>query len=404
MSSQAIRAFERRSGRSHALDGLRGIAACAVIFYHGILAYDSTLIDRVLMQPIQASGTARDLLTKIALTASDGHAAVYLFFVLSGAVLRLSLERRADDGALPLCLAFAGARLLRLYPPVIVCLLLFYGMGHVGIPEFPVFTPNQLIANATLWDTRMHVPSTTIQAEVMAIPFILIAWLLRRRFGLPALVFCLIYSMLAIDSGGWMVFHLPNMHAYLVGFMGGMLAAEPMLRPLIRQVPAGSWWMALGALVLCRIFHSHASIAALLAMVLAASLLVAGLLHGERGSLTVMLERPLLQAMGRVSFSLYLLNVPVLILILTLTKRWAWPRTHALEAGIITGLFSLALTWPLAWASERWIERPSVSAGGLCARAVRGWASPLENSDARAANAGIDPLRLRRLFLQRRQT
>jgi peptidoglycan/LPS O-acetylase OafA/YrhL len=383
MSSQAIRTFVRRSRRSHALDGLRGIAACAVIFYHGILAYDATLIDRVLMQPIQASGTARDVLTAIALTASDGQTAVYLFFVLSGAVLRLSLERRADEGALPLSMAFTGARLLRLYPPLIACLMLFYVLGHVGIARFPVFTPIQLIANATLWDTRMHGPSTTIQAEVMAIPFILIAWLLRRLFGLPALVFCLIYSMLAIDSGGWMVFHLPNMHTYLVGFMGGMLAAEPMLRPLIRQVPAGSWWAVLGGLVLCRIFHSHASIAALLAMVLAASLLVAGLLHGERGSLTVMLERPLIQAMGRVSFSLYLLNVPVLKLILTLTERWAWPRTHALEAGITTSLLSLALTWPLAWASERWIERHSVSAGGLCTRAVRGWASHAQAKAAR---------------------
>ncbi len=199
MSSQAIRTFVRRSRRSHALDGLRGIAACAVIFYHGILAYDATLIDRVLMQPIQASGTARDVLTAIALTASDGQTAVYLFFVLSGAVLRLSLERRADEGALPLSMAFTGARLLRLYPPLIACLMLFYVLGHVGIARFPVFTPIQLIANATLWDTRMHGPSTTIQAEVMAIPFILIAWLLRRLFGLPALVFCLIYSMLAID-------------------------------------------------------------------------------------------------------------------------------------------------------------------------------------------------------------
>lgn len=162
MSSQAIRTFVRRSRRSHALDGLRGIAACAVIFYHGILAYDATLIDRVLMQPIQASGTARDVLTAIALTASDGQTAVYLFFVLSGAVLRLSLERRADEGALPLSMAFTGARLLRLYPPLIACLMLFYVLGHVGIARFPVFTPIQLIANATLWDTRMHGPSTTI--------------------------------------------------------------------------------------------------------------------------------------------------------------------------------------------------------------------------------------------------
>jgi peptidoglycan/LPS O-acetylase OafA/YrhL len=339
-----------------------------------------SLIDRVLMQPIQVSGTARDLLSKLALTVADGNAAVFLFFVLSGAVLRLSLERRAYERATPLCLAFAGARLLRLYPPVIACLLLFYAMSRIGIPGFPVFALSQFIANATLWEIPMHGPSTTIQAEVMAIPFILVAWLMRRRFGLPALVFCLVYSMLATDSGSWMVFHLPNMHAYLVAFMGGMLAAEPMLQPLMRQVPAEAWWGALIGFVLCRIFQSHASVTGLLAMVVVASLLVSGLLHGQRGSLAAMLERPLLQALGRVSFSLYLLNVPMLNLTLASTRLWTWPKTHALESGVAVGLFSLGLTWPLAWASERWIERPSVLAGAKLARMVRGSTSPTTGS------------------------
>jgi peptidoglycan/LPS O-acetylase OafA/YrhL len=32
-------------------------------------------------------------------------------------------------------------------------------------------------------------------------------------------------------------------------------------------------------------------------------------------------------------------------------------------AGIAIGLLSLLITWPLAWASERWIERPFASFG-----------------------------------------
>jgi peptidoglycan/LPS O-acetylase OafA/YrhL len=117
--------------RSHAVDGLRGIAACAVVFYHSILHHDLSRIDRVLMQPIQTSVTMRDVLTKLALAAFDGNAVVYLFFVLSGAVLRISLERQSRREALPPVISFTVARLLRLYPPVVVRMLLFYALGKI---------------------------------------------------------------------------------------------------------------------------------------------------------------------------------------------------------------------------------------------------------------------------------
>jgi peptidoglycan/LPS O-acetylase OafA/YrhL len=171
-----------------------------------------------------------------------------------------------------------------------------------------------------------------------------------------------VYSVLAIDAP-WKVFYLPNMHVYLFEFVAGMLVAEPMLRPLVVQAPSGTWWVAAAGLVFCRTFHFHASIAALIAVVIAAAALVAGLLHGRRGSFAAMLERPSLQALGRVSFSLYLFNVPILILIWAFTDRLAWPKTHALEAGLGVGLAALIITRPLAWFSERWVERPSVAAG-----------------------------------------
>ncbi len=359
------------TGRSHALDGLRGMAACAVVFYHAILHNDLSLVDRVLYQALQASGSVRDAATKFALICFDGELAVYVFFVLSGCVLRLALERRDDEPAVSLSAGFIAARLLRLYPPVIICMVLFYAAGLLGIPGYPVFTAGKLLENAALWDMTMHGPSRSVQVEIMAVPFVLAAWLLRRRYGVALLGLALVYSILAID-GSWMVLHLPNMHAYLFAFIAGMLVAEPMLQPLIAQAPTGTWWIALIGLVFCRAFHPHSSLPALIAMVTAASVLVAGLLHGRQGALAALLEHPAVQALGRVSFSFYLFNVPVLYLIWAYTDRWAWPKTHALEAGLAVGALSLAMTWPLAWASERWVERPSVAAGRRIWMAIRG--------------------------------
>jgi peptidoglycan/LPS O-acetylase OafA/YrhL len=357
-------------GRARALDGLRGVAAAAVIAYHGILHNDPGLISRVLLQPLQAMPTARDAVTKLVLLVFNGEVAVYVFFVLSGCVLRMALERQGSEPAARLCAGFALQRAVRLYPPVIACMVLFYVLSQFGIPGLSPFTPWQLLQNASLWAITMHGPSNTIQVELLAIPFILAAWLLRRRFGLPALALCVIYGVLALDSG-WMVFFLPNMHAYLIAFMAGMLIAEPKLRPVLEAAPGSAWWSALAALLLARAFAPHVQLTNLVAMVMAAALLVAGLLHGQRGSLHRLLERPAIQALGRVSYSLYLLNVPVLYLLWGWTDGRPWVAQHALEAGLVTALAAFALSCPLAWVSERWVERPAVIAGRRVGDLVR---------------------------------
>jgi peptidoglycan/LPS O-acetylase OafA/YrhL len=350
------------SARSHALDGLRGYAALAVVFYHAILHNDTTLIERVLFQPAQNISGLRDGLTKFALLLQHGELAVFIFFVLSGAVLRLSLDRRNNSPVLPTCISFAGARLLRLYPPLIVSLVLMYVLGRVGLDGFPKFSSEVFWWNVTLWKTWMHGPSTTLQAEVMAIPFLLIGWLLRKHFGLPGLALIFVYALLSIDFAP-LVFNLPNMHAYLYAFMAGMIAAEPALRPLMRQAPPSSWWLALALLIFCKTLHPQSSMPAFIASIFCAAVLVSGLLYGQRGTLHAFLERPVSQLLGQISFSLYLLNVPMLLVIWAFTDRFAWPKSHALEAGILVGLGSLLLTVPLAMASERWIERPSIAAG-----------------------------------------
>lgn len=351
----------QNKSRARALDGLRGVAACAVVFYHAILHNDLSLLTRVLAQPLQAMESTRDVLTKLALIGLNGEVAVYVFFVLSGCVLRRSLESHREDGGWTLSARFAAARAVRLYPPVIVAVLLLYALSQIGIHGYPVFTLRETLENAALWSTIMHGPSTTVQVELMAVPFILSAWLLRRRFGVGALALAFVYSILSIESSA-MVFHLPNMNAYLFAFIAGMLVAEPALKFAVEQAPAGTGLVTMIGLVFSRTFAPQATISALIAMVIAAALLVSVLLHGRRDSLTTILESRPIQVLGRLSFSFYLLNVPILYLIWAFTDSKAWPKSHALEAGLITGIVAIALTWPLAWISERWIERPSIGA------------------------------------------
>ena len=373
----------REGARSHALDGLRGMAALAVVFYHAILHMDLTLVERVLDVRLQSIPGLRDILTKVALLLFNGHTAVYIFFVLSGCVLTLSLDRKRDQPTAAIAASFLLARAARLYPPVIVCMLLFFGMGFLGIGGFPVFSFQQVLQNSSLVTISMHGPSTTVQAELMAAPFVLAAWLLRRTFGPIALVFCLAYAVLAIESAH-MVGKLPNMHAYLVPFAFGMAVAEPAVRGLVSGIKPGAWWLALLLLFLSRAFHPLASLISLVTMTGLCAVLVAGLLYGQRGSLVRLLETAPAQALGRVSFSFYLLNVPVLNLIWAVTDRWTWATQHALEIGFCVGVLSVALTWPLAVASERWIERPAIETG----RRISAWIRRLAGKSDAVGPAG----------------
>ena len=371
--------------RSHALDGLRGMAALAVVFYHAILHMDLTLIERVLNVRLQSMPSLRDGLTKVALLIFNGHTAVYVFFVLSGCVLTLSLDRKRDQPTAAIAASFLLTRAARLYPPVIVCMLLFFAMGFLGIGGYPVFSFQHVLQNSSLTTIAMHGPSTTVQAELMAAPFVLAAWLLRRAFGPIVVVFCLAYAMLAIESAH-MVAKLPNMHAYLIAFACGMAVAEPAVRGLVASLKPGVWWVALALLLLSRAFHPAASLLSLVTMTGLAGVLVAGLHYGQRGSLVRLLETAPAQALGRVSFSFYLLNVPVLYLIWAFTDRWSWMGAHALETGLCIGALSVALTWPLAVASEKWVERPAIRAG----RNISAWISGRVR-DARPVASRAEP-------------
>ena len=360
--------------RSRALDGLRGFAAVAVIYYHAILHPDVTLIDRVLYAPIQAAGSVRDAASKIGLTVLNGESAVFLFFVLSGCVLHLSLGRLGHLTPLPLAASFTVARLVRLYPPLAACLLAFVAVsvlwGWAGATGFPRFGIAAFFKNVLLYKIAMHGPSTTIQAEVLAIPFLLCGYFMRRAFGVPGLMCCLVYALYAIEAG-WAVFWLPNMHAYLFAFIAGMLVAETGFRSVLALAHPLSGWLALACFVGGRAFYYHVSIAALIAMVAAATLLVGILYHNPQDRLRQLLERPLAQFLGRISYSLYLLNVIVLCAIWAVTDQMAWPTRHALETGLLVGTAALLVTIPLAIASERWIEQPSIRVGRWLARKIR---------------------------------
>ena len=96
--------------RLRGLDSLRGIAAIAVVLYH--YTYGYTEFPGVALR-IHSPGEKH--MPGLDLVATNGHFGVYLFFIISGFVIFMTLERS------PGMVDFSVSRFARLWPPYLVC-------------------------------------------------------------------------------------------------------------------------------------------------------------------------------------------------------------------------------------------------------------------------------------------
>ncbi|HEY8024160.1 MAG TPA: acyltransferase [Burkholderiaceae bacterium] len=347
-----------------ALDGLRGYAAIAVTFFHAILHPEPALVNSILAPSFDAVARA-DLLYKAALTIFDGTAAVMLFYVLSGAVLCRSLLN-SPLSAVSLGL-FLARRALRLLPALTLCMVLMWGLSALyqfgGVGAYPVVSLPDAVNNALLLAIRVNSPSTSIQIEALATPFIVLFAIMYRRFAVPGslLLFCL--SLIAVERPE-LVFYLPNMNVSVLVFIAGMLAALAEAKSLFSTATTVKLITLLASCVLFRHFVHINAITGLIAQVILFGSLVGFVMHSRGTGFHRFLENRFSQFLGHVSYSYYLLNVPVLFII------WFSPGLDKLgnSAGIVgggfeVGLLACAATLPLAWLSYRFCELPFIGLG-----------------------------------------
>jgi len=349
-----MRAEGQAGPRLEGLDALRGLAALVVVFSHTL-----HILPQFGTRPWHGPETWLTATLKHTplFTLVDGHAAVMLFFVLSGLVLgRQMLSPRA-----PGYVVFAAKRFARLYPPYAAALLLSaalqWGLG-VAAPHGPSAwladnwtdapSPQVVLDYALMLGNSVALdnPVWSLDYEMrLSLLFPLLLLPLRRGFPRLAMVCALALlfggEALAQQGPGGLSLLAGRTACYAGMFLGGAVLgtlasrlgqARGLAAPLALLAWAVLWlnWrdslMALGA-----------------GLLIAASLLP--------GPLARLCATGFARFLGRISYSLYLVHVPVLMALLAATAGWL-PQGAAMvlvpPAAVLAG-----------WVFYRLVELPS---------------------------------------------
>jgi peptidoglycan/LPS O-acetylase OafA/YrhL len=359
------------SRRSHVLDGLRGFAALAVVFYHTILAPIHNNTSEILYRSISNQTTFYGMSLKIALSILNGEVAVYIFFTISGIVLYNALEgmdHRADS-PLQLSWHFLARRFLRIWPVMAACLLtkflLFHQINMIWPNTISAPSPSDLIINLWLIRFPVHGATWTLFVELAAAPVFLIAFFSMKLIGRWALTLLILYSLLAILKFHFLLF---NSHELLGGvpfiLVGVAVAGGQFNALLYTSLRQPLCWLALIALFANVLFVSaYADFTThYLGLLCSIGFLVAWVYTAKDNVVCRFLEAPVSQLLGRLSYSLYLWNVPIFeLLFLAVDPGLASARP--LEIGLLVGCAAIFLSIPIAHYSERWLEQPCIAVG-----------------------------------------
>jgi peptidoglycan/LPS O-acetylase OafA/YrhL len=296
-------------GRAHALDGLRGAGAIAVIGYH---VFD--------FFPFYESARAALLASPLGILV-NGLGALHVFFVLSGYVLALSLTRAARPGKLS---RFYVRRVFRIQPPYVMGVLFAWAMT-LGLERVSTgavkmsasascfHLPASLLPRALMLPSlafgQLPVGWSLFVELAMSLIFPLLLWLGRRTH--PLLLIALgLFLVRPLDARlGFLVFTLdfalgiavflapPQIGSFLASLSRPATAALVAATVVLLQAPyAVSWWITGESGM-----HARYAPSMIVPLALGAALLVAATVH--QPSVRRFFAARWIASLGTISFS-----------------------------------------------------------------------------------------------------
>jgi peptidoglycan/LPS O-acetylase OafA/YrhL len=303
------------------LDGARGVAAMVVLFFHGLVYSGQMLGSKVGIGDLLS-------LSPLAWLVSGG-GAVVVFFVLSGFVL----ERATQGSFHPTTSRWLAARLLRLYLPIYPMLLIAFAMkqatqssqdSHDSDLVFSLLLDSTLIAGhgnilGVLWSLRWEIIFS------ISLPFMSVLLRKVRNIGPIWIAACVLCSGFGNVVNVGAIQYLPMIAAgfFLSGFMRVCPLPEKPVPGSTAITNLNNWGKLIVPLILIGLDHQFNVLSRLVGLegfevvqvgaqmlTLLGSVMLVQALHNmptPKGT-----ARNILDFLGKISFSLYLVRGPIL--------------------------------------------------------------------------------------------
>jgi peptidoglycan/LPS O-acetylase OafA/YrhL len=363
-----------KSDRLVSLDGLRGLAALIVVFHHlslSLVPFSDTWIVPVANHPATGSFSWWFTSTPAELIIA-GPEAVLVFFVLSGLVVALPvLNRPSFDW-----ISYYPQRMARLYLPAIASILLAAvwivatsqstkpsSSLWIAASRYHLPTWQQVLGAMDLLfgDTMINNPLWTLRWEVvfsLLLPIFVLVAVATKRFWWAVIIVCLAAVGVGTLSANGSLTFLP---VFLVGTV--IAVRLDVIREWARRHERSRWWGWAGAgllVVSLLLLDLHWTIWGVLggpprlqtaanSVEFLGALGLVALAAFWSPAVRFLRTRPF-RWLGRVSFSLYLVHVPIIIAIDSLFGR-ALPELRI--------VVSLAVSLIVAELFSRFLELPA---------------------------------------------
>jgi peptidoglycan/LPS O-acetylase OafA/YrhL len=331
------------TARLQGLDSLRGMAALAVVLFHYTFGYTEVVGKHM---------------PGLDLIATNGHFGIYLFFIISGFVIFMTLERSAKASD------FSVSRFARLWPPYLVCagltslliVALNFNPDHltVGDALLNVLMMNKLLGNVSIdpsyWTLTYEVLFYAGAAmiffglKIKRIEWACLAWL-GLAFVARVSTFNEHHQRVGVLLG------VDFCHFFVLGMMIYLISQ--------RRTDWLTWSTAILAFAMTLFGPSFNPGAIMLwqFMLMTALFVLVVWLVAER-KIRFLNIAPLL-FLGEISYSLYLVHQIAGYWVIRQLEAVGWDPDHAIWVAVVCAIL-------VATGVRKWVEVPAQ-------KAIRGW-------------------------------
>jgi peptidoglycan/LPS O-acetylase OafA/YrhL len=350
----------KNPNRLYHLDALRGIAASSVLLHHALGIYPSCE-SWVLMM---------------------GRPAVTFFFLLSGYVLGKSVDK-TNFSPLSEYICYCVRRISRLYPALFIALIVaailarFYVIPNPSADLSGWFSKS--IAKATtihglhdylgsfrLYYLRLDPPLWTIQVEFVCslyLPFLI--WSVRRNQAMKWITLGLL-GYIRFNHPAWF-----GLASYLFEFYLGYIAwtLSPQITEISSKISRNLILLIVFGTLAWMWRYDGSGVGLVSVSGMAAFLSLCGPCRWE--ALKSLLNTAPLQFLGRASYSLYLVHLPILMICWSLMVGKCGKVQGDFHQVMILLLTAVPISLILAELMERFVERPFNNWGHKISRVLK---------------------------------